>query len=533
MSDSPDLTLPSKATEMVEYHDRPMQLLPSALYTLVDLTSEELTQLQQACESGIGCDPGTKIQFPPHHTYISRPLRAVFDYHIELGREGDFDPKYFIVATKQDWKAEGVLLVTLDDDDLECNVDSFRCRAETAGLSLVNLQVGNTSWGDEKDGYKIGDKDDDETSDEVDYEQRSDRGSEDTAGKIAAPKHGVPPKTPPTGFFIGVYAQSETEGTALIRRIEPAASVKSADEFCCRLQSDSSFANLSVEDAITQACRHHQYRTQQTLHLHPNLFLLSSSQDTQEDAIVLVHLDWSGSPDGFSKEELFDIGSKAPRKTQRLEISPMTTVGMVCDIASGRRKWGPDHWMFGAYTVSYPDCDIKIAQLIDKRWSRRGHGEDRVGVGSTIPESLENTGVIGRMTEHDGVVVPLKGQVGGGESIQIPIEEGFYAAFIKAHTTLAYRYRFHTNFSKSYCIVAATMKPETHGVLLIKIDSENDLGGKTDDGRKARSDDLVRRWKEVISLLVCVKVDVAYTYLSEVVDGKIQWKGVRLEALLE
>jgi len=531
MSDSPDLTLPSKAPGMERYHHTPMELLPFALYTLVDFTDEELTQLQAVCESETDCDPGTKVKYPAQYKYVGGPLRAAFAYHLQLGREGEFDPTYFIAATSQDWREKGVLLVTLDDDDLECNVDSFQTRAETSGLSLVNLQVGNTDWFEEKENYELGNGDDDETPDEDSnddsHSDESDGGNEATAGAIATLTAGVPTQPPPTGFFIGVYAHSETDGTALIRKIEPAAHLKTPEEFVCRLQSDTSFTNLSSDDTVTQACKTHPYRTQQFPHLHPNLFLVGSSQ---EDGILLIHLDWSGSTNGLSMEQLFDIGSTAPRKTRTIEASPTTTVPIFCDIACGRRKWISEHSMFGVYTVPYPDCDIKILELVDNQWSRRRRGEERVVVGQNIPESPRNIRIRGRKTGYDGVVVPVGGQGVGGESMLIPSSETFYAGVIRAHIALVYRCRFLGNFCKRYSIVAATTSPDVEGVLLFRIDWEGGFGEETGRQRNAHAqgDELVGRWREVVEVLQCENVGVAHEFLSEVVDGRRDWDGVRL-----
>ncbi len=180
------------------------------------------------------------------------------------------------------------------------------------------------------------------------------------------------------------------------------------------------------------------------------------------------------------------------------------------------------------YTVQYPDCDIKILELVDQQWSRRYQGGERVAVGQTIPESSGNARVDGRKTGHDGVLKPVKGNKECGLSIRIPRGEEFYAAVIKAHTAPAYRYRFCINFGKSYCIVAATTEPNADGVLLIKIDWENGFGGKSENQRKEQSDELMRSWKEVISLLRCEIVDVAHRYLSGVTDDKREREGVKL-----
>ncbi len=75
----------------------------------------------------------------------------------------------------------------------------------------------------------------------------------------------------------------------------------------------------------------------------------------------------------------------------------------------------------------------------------------------------------------------VKGNGEDGLLIRIPRGEGIYAVVIEAHTAPAYRYRFCSNFGKSYCIVAAMTEPDADGVLLIKIDWENGFGGKAED----------------------------------------------------
>lgn len=99
---------------------------------------------------------------------------------------------------------------------------------------------------------------------------------------------------------------------AFNRKIKPAANIKRADGLACPLQSEYSFTGLSVEDRIAQVCKYHPLRTQQNRHLHPNLFLLGPSQNTREDGIILIHLDWPGSINGIQTEQLFNIGSTVP-----------------------------------------------------------------------------------------------------------------------------------------------------------------------------------------------------------------------------
>ena len=48
-SDQPDLTLPERIPEMEQYHDKPMELLPFALYTLCDIPDEKLESYRLIC----------------------------------------------------------------------------------------------------------------------------------------------------------------------------------------------------------------------------------------------------------------------------------------------------------------------------------------------------------------------------------------------------------------------------------------------------------------------------------------------------
>ena len=156
MFTQPDLTLPAKAPGMERYHHTPMKLLPVALYTIVDLTDDELRELREECESKCNQEPESTVRLAPRCKFLGEPLRGVFDYHLELGRAGVYDPTYFIAAISRDWREEGILVVTLDtDDELECNVDSFRIKAEESGLSMVNLQIGNSDWPEQKESYGL------------------------------------------------------------------------------------------------------------------------------------------------------------------------------------------------------------------------------------------------------------------------------------------------------------------------------------------------------------------------------------------
>lgn len=306
MSTQPDLTLPAKAPGMERYHHTPMEMLPVALYTIVDLTDDELRELRETCESESDQEPESNVRLAPRCKFVGEPLRAVFDYHLELGRAGAYDPTYFIAAISRDWRSDGVLVVTLEtDDELDCDVDSFRIRAEDSGISMINLQVGNSSWSEEKENYGLGsgdqsndDDDDDDGDDGDDDDDDNDDGKDDEDDDND--NGGGSDQPPPVGFFIGVYAVQGLDEKTLLKAIEPAAEIKTPDEFCCRIQ-----ASLPPDcDIITEASKIHPQKVRQNKFLHKQMFLVADSKNMQTDGIALVHIDWDGNVSGRSREAL-------------------------------------------------------------------------------------------------------------------------------------------------------------------------------------------------------------------------------------
>jgi hypothetical protein len=121
---SPNLTLTATAPSVRKYQTLHMELHPIALYTLISLSSADLASIQARCESQ--CDseqPRDNVLLAPQHSFSKQPLLAVFDYHLENGEnEKPFSPIYFLVAVDEEFEGNGVLLVTLDDDEMECKV---------------------------------------------------------------------------------------------------------------------------------------------------------------------------------------------------------------------------------------------------------------------------------------------------------------------------------------------------------------------------------------------------------------------------
>jgi len=67
--------------------------------------------------------------------------------------DDDFEWRYFVAADQKDWRKEGLTVVTFKD--FQGNVDTARFRASDVGLILVNLQIGNSDWYEQKGCFGI------------------------------------------------------------------------------------------------------------------------------------------------------------------------------------------------------------------------------------------------------------------------------------------------------------------------------------------------------------------------------------------
>ncbi|KAF4633502.1 hypothetical protein G7Y89_g4617 [Cudoniella acicularis] len=119
-------------------------------------------------------------------------------------------------------------MVTLDDDELQCNVDSFRIKAETSGLAYVNLNIGNSSWEEGKEnclteygnGGDVKGIDDDDVTGKNDSDETGTEPSryDEPGPPISRP---IPPEgPPPDGCYYGIYTISSLDATKVVRTLE-------------------------------------------------------------------------------------------------------------------------------------------------------------------------------------------------------------------------------------------------------------------------------------------------------------------------
>lgn len=159
----------------------------------------------------------------------------------------------------------------------------------------------------------------------------------------------------------------------------------------------------------------------------------------------------------------------------------------------GLANWRPKHVLVGAYSLPYPDCDIKVPSAIDPRWDERGSDQDRV----TFAGSIEGTEEL--------------------DTFQV------YRKLFHAHLRFCRRYRFPTNLCRDHFIYCD--KKELKGedeVMVVKavMPAEDIVQVKESD-----LPDLERGQMESIRC----QASEAHALITDVVKGKKKWRGVAVE----
>lgn len=332
---------------MAAYHDREGSDVPFAVYTLCSVDEVDITEIIKICDSA--CEIEGQVIRPPRHHFPEGRLRDVVEYHVELARDGQFDPKYFMVVACPERRLKGVVIVALDDDEMRCKPDLLWLKAEDSGLALVNLQMSNVSWEELKED-SLGSASLDDDNNSHDSDQNEYLG-----------------KAPGISYHIGVYVRSDIDTRALLREIEPAADVKQASEMVCKALRAVPENEGSRGDLFSRAAIAHPYKVSRHPTLHKRMFLVADKIDCAREGLHLVNLDWDGETDSESEQELKETGQTAGLKC----ISVGTHAGVAGDWAAvfvfsriaakgGLANWRPKHVLDGAYSLPYPDCDIKV-----------------------------------------------------------------------------------------------------------------------------------------------------------------------------
>ncbi|KAK3048645.1 hypothetical protein LTR09_009954 [Extremus antarcticus] len=488
----PNLTLPDTIPEMEQYHDQPEQILPFALYTICELDDETLEDYRIKCATDCEDD---MVRLPPQARFVGASLRQIVTSHLQLGRGGEFDPTYFIVCVHSD--STSVLVVTLDDDDLECKPGSLWIATEESGLLLVNLQIANSDWSEARESDLGGpttpgeDEDDDSSGPDEDtdpsdrntgrprHAQKDDQQSED---------YGT---APPLGFHIQVYTIPDLDHDSLVKKMEPMSSMKKADrsDWVCKVHQ---LPEDAVRDPTRYAADLHPSQCSKHSTLEKKFFIVADELNFAGEGVAIVHIDWDVKTAGRSDEQLLDFGRSLMFQVQRAEVPDNATraaVATVCKLAQGYQKWQPKVKQFAIYYPNASDADIKLATAIDPRWSKRDHGEDRVALGGSMQaEEIEKGG-------------------------------GFWPALIRRHFAYCKRQNFVPSFVRPYLIYCGVEGPSADSeVQLIKLDWNGDL----------RSVDTLSEQYESKASVVDTPALKAHKLLTDVSDGTVEWQGVSL-----
>lgn len=353
-----DLSLPSRWPSEARFEQ--MDLLPCALFTLVDLTEDELERVRQACEAACietGSEPNSSVRIASQPRFIEQPLRAVFNHHVEWrSRDAplEFDPKLFIVVVDVDWQQKGVLIVTLDDEEEEGgNVDSFLTRAEDVGHIIGNVQIGNMGWDELKELYELenGGENDGDDGDGGDDDRDNDagpdahRGDGDEADVSHQPgpdsdDHDLGGPPPPKassamGFYIPIYIHSQLQADDVLQELEPMIRYKTPDDYACRIQDtltpSPAAASLSAasHDLVAQAAALHPLRCARNQWLQQKMFILVDTPDPVENGMLMVRLDWAGLtndqvPPRSSSTSKTDLVAKGAALAEALDFNSCT-----------------------------------------------------------------------------------------------------------------------------------------------------------------------------------------------------------------
>lgn len=174
MASTPDLSLPSHSPELGDYGPMDLDQASFALYTLIDLPSNEFNRIVSTLDSKwmetFGEDSTHLVRLPKTHTFTGRTLKDVLQAQIEMDKEvklrsdgvGDMYwwPHAFIVVVHREWEEKGLLFVFADDDEETGEglfpVDQYFFKPKDTYMMLSSLVLGNEYLERSKELYGIG-----------------------------------------------------------------------------------------------------------------------------------------------------------------------------------------------------------------------------------------------------------------------------------------------------------------------------------------------------------------------------------------
>ncbi|TKA82357.1 hypothetical protein B0A49_00098 [Cryomyces minteri] len=170
MANPPNLSLPPRAPELGVYRDKNWDDASFAMYTLIDISNDEL---QEICDipdkqwmENQGGEGSHLVRVAPQHNFAGKTLKDILDYHVQLDRtdspdgeekyELDWYPTAFVVLTSQDWKSDGLLFVYADDEAEGCPLDKFFFLPKDSYMMLSSVAFGDETCTRSKEVYQHG-----------------------------------------------------------------------------------------------------------------------------------------------------------------------------------------------------------------------------------------------------------------------------------------------------------------------------------------------------------------------------------------
>ena len=313
-STTPNLSLPSKApTERYQQESHNTEKI--AVYSLVGLDQEGTDGLLKALENN---DDNLQdaAGLPPKHDFSGKPLKDVYDYHLQIGSEGNYHPTLFIVAHNRDYKSDGVLLVNLDID-LKCSVDTCRIKPSEALSAAVNLEIANMDWEDFKE-------------DELPLPSTAASSVRDAHAEQGGTQQAAQPTTPQ--YVFGAYGIAPGANMTELRGLlEPDWREKAPKDYLC--ESVGSYSDSS--DPWKELIRHHPWNCRRNPRLHRKWCICVDQRNPKDEGVLLVHIDWDGVVDR-DPNELLKVGLDVGVTTERCSVgNAVTTLTSLASRAMG------------------------------------------------------------------------------------------------------------------------------------------------------------------------------------------------------
>lgn len=292
-----------------------------AVYYTASLSRGDMTAILASINSPVfSGDPDDSddlhAQLAPNADFTGKSLLDVVNHHTDvvLGRGSaekseldGYHPTYIIAVTDEDWRTNGVLLISLDTYREYGNgyVFAFPHPAVEAASVFINIEVGNTSWEEAADTIgavipEIPSAAATASETEKEFAALLDQWDVDEMGTIA---------------FYSLYKQVG-DGMALWDGLNggPGYWDRSTDRWpcqpnCLQYRFPESYAPDADQDAkIAAVCAGHQKWTRkENLWFHERFIVISDHEDIETEGVLIAEVSEDGNDIRLERVALADV----------------------------------------------------------------------------------------------------------------------------------------------------------------------------------------------------------------------------------